>query len=294
MPLTYDGQVCLFDVTVPGDKFEDHRELAQVLGGIAKKWVFQKEQGEETNYVHWQVRLSLHKKTTCKALFREVIPQLPGHWSVTSNATHDSGNVFNYAMKVQTRIDGPWKDTEQMREPATMTAQLERFLTLPLYKWQEKAIELATAYNERTLHYFYDPHYNSGKSTFCEYLEYKLIGEEIPPFTMMEDIMQFVMCQPASKCYLFDMPAAMKKEKMNQMYSGLEMLKNGFLYDKRYNGKKRRISRPAVMCFANNLPHLNLMAPDRWEVWYITPEKDLVQFDPQLHPFAFDNGQFED
>ena len=25
-----------------------------------------------------------------------------------------------------------------------------------------------------TLHYLFDPHYNSGKSIFCEYLEYKM------------------------------------------------------------------------------------------------------------------------
>lgn len=54
------------------------------------------------------------------------------------------------------------------------------------------------------------------------------------------------------------------------------MLKNGHLYDKRYSGKKRRISRPIVIVFANNLPKLDLMAPDRWKTMYITPAKDLV------------------
>ena len=291
MPIQFQGQCALFDVTVPGDNFDDYRELAQVLNTLAKKWVFQKEQGEETGYIHWQVRLSLHKKTSCGALLRDIVPQLPGHWSVTSNTTHDAGNVFNYCMKVQTRIDGPWDDRTEVREPATMTTQLAHFLTLEMYPWQTKAYELATSYDERKLIYIYDPHYNSGKSIFCEYLEYKEVGEEIPPFTLMEDIMQFVMCQFKSKCYMFDMPAAMKKEKMHQMYSGLEMLKNGFLYDKRYNGKKRRISRPMVLCFANNLPQLNLMAPDRWRVMYITPDKDLVDYDPCIHPFGCDHTE---
>lgn len=296
-PLQYDGQICLFDVTIPHDKFEDYRDLAQILNQIAKKWVFQLEESDKTNYIHWQIRLSLHKKTTLSGLKRDVIPHLPGHWSVTSNTVHDSGNQFNYVMKVQTRLEGPWTDADVVREPAVMTAQLAHFLTLEKYPWQAKAEELASSYDERKLYYIYDPHYNSGKSTFCEYLEYKMIGEEIPPFTMMEDIMQFCMSQPVAKCYLFDMPAAMKKEKMHQMYSGLEMLKNGFLYDKRYNGKKKRITRPTVMCFANNLPQLTLMAPDRWKVYYITPEKDLVTYDPMLHPIDlsnYENRQFED
>lgn len=281
----FQGQCCLFDVTIPGDKYDEYRSLAKVLNTIFKKWVFQKEQGEQTGYIHWQVRGSLHKKTTHFALLRDVIPELSGHWSVTSNSVHQSGNSFNYVMKVQTRIDGPWNDTEEVREPAVMTRQLEHFLTLTKYPWQVDCEQIASSYNERYLYYIYDPHYNSGKSTFCEYLEYLGIAEEIPPFTLMEDIMQFVMCQPKAKCYLFDMPAAMKKEKMHQMYAGLEMLKNGYLYDKRYNGKKQRISRPTVICFANNLPVQGIIAPDRWQTMYITPDKKLVKFDERKHPF---------
>lgn len=280
----FNGQVCLFDVTIPGDTFDEHRSLSQKLNTIFKKWVFQKEQGEETGYIHWQVRGSLHKKTTHMCLMRDIMPELPGHWSVTSSAVHSNGNSFNYVMKVQTRIDGPWNDTEEVREPAVMTTQLEHYLSLEKYDWQVDCEAIARSYDERHIYYIYDPHYNSGKSTFCEYLEYLGIAEEIPPFTLMEDIMQFVMCQPVSKCYLFDMPAAMKKEKMQQMYSGLEMLKNGFLYDKRYNGKKRRISRPTVICFANNLPHYGLMAPDRYKTMYITPDKKLVKYNDMIHP----------
>lgn len=295
-PLSYEGQIALFDVTIPCDATEsqihDYRELAVVLNTIAKKWVFQKEKGETTDYIHWQVRLSLHKKARCSALLKDIVPHLPGHWSVTSNAVHDSGNQFNYVMKIQTRIEGPWTDKDCIRDPAVMTDQLQHFLAHDLYPWQTKALDIVKSYDERKLHYLYDPHYNSGKSIFCEWIEYQELGEEIPPFTLMEDIMQFVMCQPKSKCYLFDMPAAMKKERMHQMYSGLEMLKNGFLYDKRYNGKKQRISRPIVMCFANNLPQMSLMAPDRWQVLYITPQKDLVAYDPAVHPFMPSQIQF--
>lgn len=298
-PLDFSGQISLFDVTISCEGNEsrkyDYRELAAILNTIAKKWVFQKEKGETTGYVHWQVRLSLHKKTYLAPLKKDIIPQLPGHWSVTSNTVHDSGNQFNYVMKIQTRLEGPFSDKDTIRDPAVMTDQLQHFLGKQLYPWQQTALDIVKSYDERKLHYIFDPHYNSGKSIFCEWVEYQELGEEIPPFTMMEDIMQFVMCQPKSRCYLFDMPAAMKKEKMCQMYSGLEMLKNGFLYDKRYNGKKQRISRPVVICFANNLPQMGIMAPDRWEVLYITPEKDLVPYDHQIHPFnRHDLSQFDD
>jgi len=76
----------------------------------------------------------------------------------------------------------------------------------------------------------------------------------------------------------------MKKERMHQMYSGLEMLKNGFIYDKRYNGKKLRISRPTILVFGNSLPIKGLIAPDRWKIWYLTPGKCLRPYDEAQHP----------
>jgi len=282
----FEGQLATFDVTVPVAHYDDYREIAALLQTVAKRWVFQKEQGEETGYVHWQIRLSLQKRTRWSSFAKEVMPVIDGKWSVTSSACVEKSNMFNYVMKVQTRLEGPWKDTDaDLRPPPVVTSQLKNFMEHDMYPWQQAALEKAQAYNERHLHYIYDPHYNSGKSIFCEFLEYRMLGEEIPPFNNMEDIMQFVMCQHTAKCYLFDMPAAMKKDKVSQLYSGLEMLKNGFLYDKRYNGKKRRIDRPQVFVFANNLPQLGLMAPDRWQIFYITPLKNLEVYNESIHPY---------
>ena len=50
-----------------------------------------------------------------------------------------------------------------------------------MYPWQKEVEKIVSEYNERWLHYVYDPHYNSGKSILSEYLEYKDLAEEIPP-----------------------------------------------------------------------------------------------------------------
>lgn len=287
----YDGQIAGFDCTVPLAEFGDYRGVAEALRTIAKHWCFQHEKGEETGYEHWQIRVSLIKKTRFSAFSREVMPLLPGCWSPTTTEVH-AGNQFNYVMKEQTRVAGPWTDKDaDMRPPPVLTKQLVNFMKLEKYPWQNAMYDIVQLYNERHLMYCYDPHYNSGKSIFSEWLEYKGLAEEIPPFTQMEDIMQFVMSMHESKCYVFDMPAAMKKDRVSQLYSGLEMLKNGYLYDKRYQGKKRRISRPTVIVFANNLPQMDLMAPDRWQTLYITPDKALVPYDPRIHPLAVSSNQ---
>lgn len=282
----FSGQIATFDCTVKLSEFGDYRSVASELNKIAKHWCFQHEKGEETDYEHWQIRLSLHKKTRFEAFSREVMPVLPGYWSSTSAPVH-AGNQFNYVMKAQTRVSGPWTDKDKdLRPPPVITKQLTNFLQKAAYPWQTAMWEHAQTYNERQIMYVYDPHYNSGKSVFAEWLEYKGLAEEIPPFQQMEDIMEFVMCQPVSSCYVIDMPAAMPKDKMRQMYSGIEMLKNGFLYDKRYNGKKRRIDRPQIMVFANQLPDTKLMAPDRWMVYYIQPDKQLVAYSASRHPLV--------
>lgn len=127
---------------------------------------------------------------------------------------------------------------------------------------------------------------------FSEDVEYRGLAEEIPPTCdRAEDLIQFVYCMPTTKAYTFDLPAALPKKHMRQFYTGLECLKNGFLYDKRYAGKKRRINRPTIMIFANTLPLFNLMAPDRWTCWYITPNKELVIYNVADHPMIPIQGQ---
>jgi len=285
----FDGQLSRFDITIPKSLYATWKDVCAALSPWCKAFVFQLEKGEQTDYLHWQVRLSLAKKATCAALLSTAVQAIGGHWTVTSTNVHTSPKVFNYVMKAQTRVEGPWTDNDIPREK-TLTRQLKFFFAIKeagkLYPWQIDAESLAKDEHDRYLNYIYDPHYNSGKSIFCEYLEYTDVAEEIPGiFTLAEDIMQYVFSMPTAKCYLFDMPAAMKKEKMNQMYTGLEQLKNGFIFDKRYEGKKRRIDRPGMLVFANNLPKLDLMAPDRWKVWYLTPDKRLVRYEPEIHPF---------
>ena len=57
----------------------------------------------------------------------------------------------------------------------------------------------------------------------------------------------------------------LKKDKLNQLYNGLKMIKNGIAYDKRYNEKKR-FARPQELVFSNEFPALDMMSAGRWEI----------------------------
>lgn len=274
-PLMFDGQLKRFDITIPDDSYPSWEDLAGKLRGWCTKFCFQKERGQ-TGYVHWQCRVQLIHKRTVSSLLAEVVPAIGGHWSVTSNGVHSGPKQFTYVMKDDTRLDGPWDDTHLIEERPPLTTQLERFMSFPFRPYQQQIHDLVQVYEERYIHLIYDNVGNVGKSVFLEFLEYQGLAFEMPPLRHMEDIMEFAHSFPPKPCYIIDMPRGMKKDKLADFYSGLESIKNGVTYDKRYTGKKRRMNRPVVMVFTNTLPEFALMSRDRWQIWTMQPDYTLV------------------
>jgi len=267
------NQLFTFDFTIPVEKNPDRNILIKSLNEWAKKWTFQKEQAE-SGYIHWQGRLSLHKRKQINELIDLTKDAIPGiHWSITSKEVH-AGQNFSYVMKADTRIEGPWTDKE-FEEPPPLTRQLEQFMKMDKYPWQETVCQWTTELDDRSIKLVIDKLGNAGKSILAEYLEYNGDAYEIPPFRLMEDIMQCVMSVGSKKCYLVDMPRAMKKDKLSEFYSGLEALKNGVCYDKRYAFKKRRMDHPQVIVFTNKEPCYEYMSMDRWEIWEMSEDKSL-------------------
>ena len=270
-----------YDITISCAKSPEHfQEVAKVLKTIFKKWGFQKEKSEKTGYLHWQVRGHLWKPKTLPSVLRELRPKTwDGHWSVTSSETHVKGN-FNYAMKIDTRVAGPWTDKDdEFDEPPPMTRQLQSFMREALHPWQEQLVNEAQIIDDRLIKIVLDTRGNIGKSIFSEYLEYKGLAYEVPPMNSMEDIMQCCMGVKPQTCYLVDMPRGMRKDRLASFYAGLESLKNGVMYDKRYSFKKRRIDRPQIIVFTNVEPDWSLMSKDRWLVWRISEDRCLVPCD---------------
>ena len=252
------SQCATWDFTISCEKFPDKNKLFVLLSGWCKKWVFQQEfaptkdaDGEvidpKIGYLHWQGRVSLMKKKRQTEINKQI--PIPGKWSPTNNCVHE-GHNFNYVMKFDTRVDGPWTDMDYS-EPPPLTRQLKTFLDQEMRPWQKQLKEMVIEEDDRSIKLIVDKQGNSGKSIFSEYLEYEHLAYEIPPFRLMEDIMQCAMSIKGQKCYIIDMPRALKKDKLSEFYSGLECLKNGVCYDKRYSFKKRRMDRPQVCVFTN-------------------------------------------
>ena len=264
----------MYDFTIPED-FYDKNELIDILNNQCSRWVFQKEQGKKglkEGYLHWQIRISLKKKMRWSSMKKT--PIMKGHHTPTSNPTFKKGDFF-YVMKEDTRVDGPWKNTD---EPKTETTQLKMFMKWDLRPYQKSIIEEATKFDLRAINLIWDTTGCCGKSLLSEYMEYLNIAEEIPPFRLMDDIFQWVCSRGIKvgfkKSYIVDMPRGMKKDRLGDFYSGIEVIKNGVAYDKRNSAKKCRFNRPRIFVFTNTLPCFALMSHDRWVVWKI--KKDFT------------------
>lgn len=271
-------QLYTYDFTI----FENHNpwklDTASLIGELkqwAKKWAFQLEKCPTTDRLHIQGRMSLIKKLRPDELISQCTWR--ADFRKTCLTVH-KGTNFNYVMKAQTRVEGPWIDTEY-EEPPVLTRQLVAFQEKEKYPWQKQIEQWCEELDDRSIKLIHDTVGNSGKSIMSEYLEYHKKAFEIPPLKDMEDIMQFCMSFKSQKVYLIDMPRAMKKDKLAGFYSGLESLKNGYVYDKRYAAKRRRFDRPQVIVFTNVMPEWSYMSKDRWEPWTMKADHSLEKFD---------------
>lgn len=276
-----ENAVSGFDLTIPALELQ-FTTVISFLKEWCKKWVFQKEKAD-SGYIHFQVRCSLIKKRRLNEIIGVTKLLLPPghHWSVTTTGVHEGQN-FSYVMKADSRLEGPWNDKDDGEDPPVLTRQLKEFLTKDFYPWQTTVYEWCKEQDDRSIKLVYDRKGNLGKSIFAEYLEYHQMAYEIPPFRLLEDIMACVLSVKANKAYIIDMPRALKKDKLAEFYSGLECLKNGIAFDKRYSFKKRRFDRPQVIVFTNTLPDWNFMSKDRWIVYETQDDKSITPYANQV------------
>lgn len=278
-------QCTRFDITIPyyekdsdEPKYKDWEAVWRKLDGWSNKFCFQLEKGE-TGYLHWQCRINLVKKmlpTTAKARLWD---SLGGHVSLTSSNVHQNPKSFNYVMKEDTRQEGPWTDELKLDPEVVITSQLKEFLTFveegKMYPWQKQMLEELQKRDFRTIHHICDPYGFSGKSIFCEYLAYLKIAHEMPMFKDMQDLIAFAFSFSVKPAYVVDMPRGLDKRKLADFYSGVECLKNGFIFDKRFCGRMKRFDRPQVCTFGNTFVDVRLLSQDRWKLWQMCEDKTL-------------------
>ena len=255
-------------------------DLRKVLKGLAKKWVFQGEKGKKTEYKHWQGRMSLFKKVrkgTLLKLLKKTGWNPPQFLEPTLTSEYEKGS-FNYQLKTDSRISGPWRDDE---EPEFIPKQYEIEKLLP---WQTAVVGSLNFFDKRKINVIIDKIGNKGKSTLAHYCKLHLGGVVIPAMNDADKLLQIACCILRSKkkrnsCLIFiDIPRAMNQKKLAGLYTAIETIKGGWSYDWRNHFKEWYIHSPVVWVFTNTVPESSYLTNNRWALWKITKSMELQKY----------------
>lgn len=242
-------------------------EINKFMKDNCKKWAFQLEKSD-TGYVHWQGRFSLIKKRLKKPLMSMFpVDKVPHYLEPTVKENHQE--EFFYAMKKDTRVEGPYtdKDNEKVYIPSQYLLLHDK-----LYDWQKFLLECPV--DERKIICVYDPVGNHGKSTLSAIAELYYNGIDLPPISDYKELVA-VACNIVQsqgdydkpRTFLLDMPRSLPKKDLQGMYAAIEQMKKGKLFDMRYKYKSVWIETPKIIVFTNVLPDVDLLSHDRWQFY---------------------------
>lgn len=279
------SQVATYDFRCNAEYTE--ATLRLMLKDVAKHWVFQRETSD-TGYDHYQGRLSLVKKRKVgdlKSKWSTITAHgMPNYLEPTTNPEHLNGS-FSYVMKNDTRTEGPWRDDDRKRKIPRQWREMRD----TLYPWQQSVWDSENNYNNRTINLVYCPEGCSGKSSIAHVC--RLYGSAIvvPPVNDAKELVAAVhsMCVARDedpKLVFVDLPRAMDKTKLLGIYSAIEQIKNGYLYDLRYKFSSYDIDSPQVWVFTNIPPKFKYLSKDRWVMWNINEAKELVPWENNILP----------
>ena len=257
----------------------DPEVLTKMLNKLAKKWTFQLEKGEESGYVHWQGRMSLWKvkrKTELMNLMQGMNMKVPAYLEPTTTKEHKK-EAF-YCMKEDTRVEGPWSDRDQ---PAYVPRQ---YRSIELWPWQQAVVDSRKEFDFRTVDCIVDYKGCTGKSTLASLVDLNYGGIDMPTTNDGEKLTQS-LCNIliAKDCrdpglVMFDMPRSQNKDKLYGLYTAIEQVKKGKVWDMRNSYKEWWFDSPRIWVFTNAMPETNLLSQDRWRFWEINTKKELVKW----------------
>lgn len=186
-------------------------------------------------------------------------------------------------MKEDTRQAGPWKDDDiELYIPRQFRGMMDK-----LYPFQQTIWDSADHFDTRKINMIYCPIGNKGKSAIASLCELMGRGIDMPPINDAEKLI-YTACNICSakdirnpSPIFFDLPRSMTKDKLYGVYSAIEQVKKGKLYDLRYKYQCYWIDSPTIWVFSNSEPDFTSLSADRWNVWMINDEGALVEYDEE-------------
>lgn len=137
------------------------------------------------------------------------------------------------------------------------------------YGWQLQVMDIIKDKpDKRTIHWFWEPNGNVGKSELVRYLVIK--HDAIVCAGKAADMKyQITQMKKKPKLVIFDIP----RVNLDYIsYTGIEEIKNGVFASQKYESGMCVMNRPHVVIFANSEPRIHAMSSDRWHIVEISVE----------------------
>lgn len=279
------GSLATWDLTwtlgVDADYEPAVTRLKTKLKKEAKFWAFQVERGHVAHKVHLQGRLSL--KNPCSssgALVKRWAVDEDWHFSPTSNPNTRN---FDYQLKEDTKIAGPWTDKDRDE----YIPRQFRGVQDSMLPFQQEIWEGYDRFEPRTVYSVIDPDGSKGKSTIASLCDLHGRGIDMPVCNDGEKLMQAIcdICVARRlrdpKMIFIDLPRSLNQQKLGGMYTAIEQIKKGKLYDFRHSYKEWWIDSPQIWVFSNTMPNTHYLSVDRWKFFTINEERELVKLTTQ-------------
>ncbi len=271
----YTKQCNVWEFRCNKEMFEQN-DLKSFLDRIAKKWVFQLEKGNENDYEHYQGRLSLWKIKRGPELAKLILGMdMPLFNYIAPTVTEEHKKEAFYCMKEDTRIEGPWKNGEEV------TYIPKQYRNIEMYPWQKQMSTFT--FDKDHIDVLVDSKGWSGKSTVCRLNMLK--GKSIKLPTHNDGIKLIQSCcdlliakQLRDPEFIFiDLPRAFDNDKMAGLMCAIEEIKSGYVYDERNSYKEWWFDSPNIWIFTNNEINPYYLTKERWRFWKINPESQNLE-----------------
>lgn len=230
------------------DETQSPKGLELWLRNYCTRYAMQIERGEETGYSHLQLAMSLKTKerlTWLKTHFRR-----DAHCEIIRNQER----AFDYCMKEDTRVAGPWIWPEP---PPTLKDPMRGLERKP---WQLDIIKIIeTEADARTIHWYWDSVGNTGKTTFTKHLwiNYKVC------FVQNGKKADIAYAYNNEPIVIFNLPRTCENF---VSYDAIESLKDGMIFSGKYESGAKVFNNPHVIIFANFEPDQSCLSQDRWHI----------------------------
>lgn len=258
----------------PEPKDGTEEKIKEILTDLnVDDYVFQLERGTELGKFHYQCWVHTKDKIRPETL-RKTLPldvENLTSWGCQPASNNGKQQLRTYCMKKETRVAGPWgfRTIYTGADLACMSTP---------YPWQQDLIDMIAAPpNDRTIIWIHNPAGDVGKSKLMKWCKYNNLCRRIPLGTATQ-IKSSVITQGPHRCYMLDLPRVRgKEEKLRELFSAIEEIKNGWVESAMY-GKHEEMMMipPHVIVFSNDAPDLRMASSDRWRIYEVLTRLDSL------------------